>query len=434
MADEPTNEREGEFSKAYTQYALALLLIVYIFNFIDRQIVAILLQSIKEDLNLSDTQLGFFSGTSFAIFYSTLGIPIARWSDRGSRRNLIAIALFFWSAMTALQGFARSFTMLALARVGVGIGEAGCSPPAHSMLADFFPVSKRATALAIYALGIPIGSAIGYATGGWVAENMSWRAAFFVVGFPGIFLAAIVRLTLKNPTRGYWESQPEPVRREPIGDVARFLMARRSFLHLAFAGALHAFIGYGAGSFNPAFLERVHGFSRSELGYVLAAVALTAGVAGTYLGGAITDRLSKRDVRWYTWFPALTTGLSVPFMYLFYMSDGAWTAIGRSLLPALLGSTYLGPTFALTQTMVPARWRSQASAVLLLVLNLIGLGLGPQFVGWLSDTFSPEYGVESVRYALVWTTSIGALWSTVHYMLSARTLKKDLSAQEQLDG
>jgi MFS family permease len=224
------------------------------------------------------------------------------------------------------------------------------------------------------------------------------------------------------------------VRREPIGDVARFLVARRSFLHLAFAGALHAFIGYGAGSFNPAFLERVHGFSRSELGYVLAAVALTAGVAGTYLGGAITDRLSKRDVRWYTWFPALTTGLSVPFMYLFYMSDGAWTAIGWSLLPALLGSTYLGPTFALTQTMVPARWRSQASAVLLLVLNLIGLGLGPQFVGWLSDTFSPEYGVESVRYALVWTTSIGALWSTVHYMLSARTLKKDLSAQEQLDG
>ena len=178
------------------------------------------------------------------------------------------------------------------------------------------------------ALGIPIGSAIGYATGGWVAENVSWRAAFFVVGFPGIFLAAIVRLTLKNPTRGYWEAQREPVRREPIGDVARFLVARRSFLHLAFAGALHAFIGYGAGSFNPAFLERVHAFSRSELGYVLAGVSLTAGVAGTYLGGVITDRLSSRDVRWYTWFPALTTGLSVPFMYLFYMADGAWVAVG----------------------------------------------------------------------------------------------------------
>ena len=205
-------------------------------------------------------------------------------------------------------------------------------------------------------------------------------------------------------------------------------------MHLAFAGALHAFIGYGAGSFNPAFLERVHAFSRSELGYVLAGVALTAGVAGTYLGGAITDRLSSRDVRWYTWFPALTTGLSVPFMYLFYMADGAWAAVGWSLLPALLGSTYLGPTFALTQTMVPARWRSQASAVLLLILNLIGLGLGPQFVGWLSDMLAPDYGVQSVRYALLWTTSIGAVWSTLHYMLAARTLQTDLQAQDQLEG
>ncbi len=439
MSGDMESERPGEFSSNYTRYALGLLLVVYIFNFIDRQIVAILLQSIKEDLDLTDTQLGFFSGTAFAIFYSTLGIPIARWSDRNSRTRLIAVALLVWSAMTALQGFARSFTVLALARVGVGVGEAGCSPPAHSMLADFFPVSKRATALAVYALGIPIGSAIGYATGGWVAENIGWREAFIVVGLPGILLAGIVKTTLREPTRGYWDSAESraailAARAEPIGDVARFLLARRAFLHLAFAGALHAFIGYGAGAFNPAFYERVHGFSSAELGYVLAAVALTAGVAGTFAGGWVTDRLSSRDVRWYAWFPAITTALSVPFLFFFYLAPGRWDAVAWSLLPTLLGGTYLGPTFALTQTMVPARWRSRASALLLLVLHLIGLGLGPQFVGWVSDVLAADFGVESVRYALVWTTAIGATWSTLHYMLAARSLRADLDAQHQLDG
>ncbi len=423
----------GEFSESYTRFALGLLLLVYVFNFIDRQIVAILLQSIKEDLGLSDTQLGFFSGTAFALFYSTLGIPIARWSDRNSRTKLIAGALLVWSAMTTLQGFARSFAVLAAARVGVGVGEAGCSPPAHSMLADFFPVSKRATVFAVYALGIPIGSAIGYATGGWVAENVSWRAAFVVVGVPGIVLAAIVRRTLKEPTRGYWDTPSKVQEQEPVRVVARFLARRRAFVHLAFAGALHAFIGYGAGAFNPAFYERLHDFSRAELGYVLGAVSLTAGVAGTFAGGWVTDRLSTRDVRWYVWFPALTTALSVPFLILFYLEPDRWTAVGWSLVPALLAGAYLGPTFALTQTMVPARWRSQASALLLLVLNLIGLGIGPQFVGWLSDLLAPEYGLESVRQALVWTTTVGATWATIHYLLAARTLRVDLEAQYELE-
>jgi MFS family permease len=423
----------GEFSESYTRFALGLLLLVYVFNFIDRQIVAILLQSIKEDLGLSDTQLGFFSGTAFALFYSTLGIPIARWSDRNSRTKLIAGALLVWSAMTALQGFARSFAVLAVARVGVGVGEAGCSPPAHSMLADFFPVSKRATVFAVYALGIPIGSAIGYATGGWVAENVSWRAAFVVVGVPGIVLAAIVRRTLKEPTRGYWDTPSKVQEPEPVRVVARFLARRRAFVHLAFAGALHAFIGYGAGAFNPAFYERLHDFSRAELGYVLGAVSLTAGVAGTFAGGWVTDRLSTRDVRWYVWFPALTTALSVPFLALFYLEPDRWPAVGWSLVPALLAGAYLGPTFALTQTMVPARWRSQASALLLLVLNLIGLGIGPQFVGWLSDLLAPEYGLESVRQALVWTTTVGATWATIHYLLAARTLRVDLEAQYELE-
>jgi len=436
MNHDPDGTDSGQlspFSRSYTRYALGLLLVVYIFNFIDRQIVSILLQTIKEDLGLSDTQLGFFSGTSFAIFYSTLGIPIARYSDRSVRRNLIAVALFAWSAMTAIQGLARSFTMLAAARIGVGIGEAGCSPPAHSMISDLFPAERRGTALSIYALGIPIGSAIGLAAGGWIADNLSWRVAFFVVGLPGLLLAAVVRLTLREPPRGGYDAAPAPgVSQEPLREVASFLLRRRSFLHIAFGGSLHAFIGYGAGAFNPAFFERVHGFTLTELGAILATVSLTAGVAGTFLGGFLGDRFARRDLRWYAWLPALATLLTIPFFFPFYLEPSAWGAVAWSVVPALLSGMYLGPTFAITQSMVPPRWRAQASSVLLLVLNLIGLGLGPQFVGWLSDLLEPRYGIESLRYALLWTVSLGALWSAFHYLVGARDLREDLRAHEAL--
>lgn len=426
-------DSETPFSRAYTRYALALLLVVYIFNFIDRQIVSILLQAIKEDLGLSDTQLGFFSGTSFAIFYSTLGIPIARYSDRSVRRNFIAVALFTWSAMTALQGMARSFSALAVARIGVGVGEAGCSPPAHSMISDLFPPERRGTALSIYALGIPIGSAIGLAAGGWIADNLSWRVAFAAVGLPGLLLAAVVRLTLREPPRGgAGAAVPVSGSQEPLREIARFLLGRRAFVHIAFGGALHAFIGYGAGAFNPAFFERVHGFTRTELGAILAAVALTAGVAGTFLGGYLGDRLARRDPRWYAWLPALATLLSTPFFFPFYLEESAWGAVAWSLVPSLLAGMYLGPTFAITQSMVPPRWRAQASSILLLVLNLIGLGLGPQFVGWLSDLLAPDYGAESLRFALVWTVTVGAIWSAFHYWRGARTLREDLHAQAAL--
>jgi MFS family permease len=435
MAAPTAGAREPEFSRAYTRYALGLLLVVYIFNFVDRQIVTILMQAIKEDLQLSDAQLGFFSGTSFAIFYATLGIPIARFADRSVRRNIIATALLVWSAMTALQGAARSFGMLAIARIGVGIGEAGCSPPGHSMISDLFPPNRRATALSIYALGIPIGSAIGLFAGGWIREFFGWRTAFVVVGLPGVALALLVRLTLREPTRGHWDatggrSATEPA--EPIGDVARFMLGLPAFLHLSFAGALHAFYGYGAAFFNPPFFERVHGFTPGQLGTLLGLVSITSGVAGTFLGGYLTDRLATRDPRWYAWAPGIATFVAIPFVFLFYLWPHPMQAVALSLIPALLGGMYLGPTFAVTQSMVPARWRAQASAVLLLILNLIGLGLGPQFVGFLSDLLAPRYGVESVRYALLLTVSVGAAWASVHYVMGARTLRRDLEAKDAL--
>src|SRR5262245_66059680 len=234
MASVPPPPQKPEFSPGYTRYALALLLVVFIVNFLDRQVVSILLPAIQRDLDLSDTQAGAFSGIAFAVLYSTLGMPIARWADRGARGSIIALALLVWSGMTALQGLAASFAWLLAARVGVGIGEAGCSPPAHSMISDLYAPRRRATALSIYALGIPIGGAIGLAGGGWLRESFDWRTALVIVGLPGLGLALLVRLTLREPTRGWWEGgRTQGEGAPPLGAVARVLRARRSFVHMA---------------------------------------------------------------------------------------------------------------------------------------------------------------------------------------------------------
>lgn len=422
-----------EFSVGYTRYALGLLLVVYVVNFIDRQVLTILLESIKDELHVSDTALGFLSGFAFALLYSTLGLPIAWWADRRPRRSIIALALLVWSGMTALQGLAANFTALALARVGVGIGEAGCSPPAHSILADLFPAETRSTALAIYSMGIPVGGAIGYLAGGWLDEFFGWRVAFMAVGLPGLVLAVIVRATLREPTRGYWSPAPSneaTAGSERIREVARFILSLRSFVHLSLAAALHAFYGYGSAAFNPSFYRRVHGFEQGELGSWLAAISFFAGVLGTYAGGALTDRLGKHDARWFVWIPGLATLAGVPFVIGTYLAPDRYTSLLFLAGATFCASFYYGPTFALTQNLAPPRMRAQAAAILLLIINLIGLGFGPQFVGWLSDQLAASEGIESIRYSLLWTVSLCAVWSTVHYARSARTLREDLRVTE----
>src|SRR5262245_59532954 len=284
---------EGAFavSDSYRRYVLGLLLVVYVVNFVDRSIVNILLEPIRQEFQPSDTALGFLSGVAFAIFYATLGIPIARWADRGVRRDIIALALFLWSGMTALSGLARTFPQLVLARIGVGVGHAGCSPPAHCILSAYYPPERRGTAFAIYALGIPIGTAFGYLTGGWMAETLGWRSAFLLVGLPGLLLAVIVRLTLREPPRGHAEARrdagpaPEPV------EVMRAMWRLPTFRHLAAAATLHAFVGYGLANWNAVFLMRSHGMSPGEVGTWLAFIAVVFGGLGTFLGGYLTDRL-----------------------------------------------------------------------------------------------------------------------------------------------
>jgi len=418
------------FSPAYRNYVLGVLFVVYVFNFIDRQILAILLQPISEELQVSDTQLGFLAGIAFAIFYTFAGIPIARYADSAVRRSVIAAGLAVWSAMTAASGLARSFAHLALARVGVGIGEAACSPPAHSLIADYFPVERRATALAIYATGIHVGTFLGFMAGGWLREFFDWRVAFFAVGLPGLALAVLMRLTVREPRRGHSEGVFEDEALPPTKEVLRFLWRLRSFRHLSVAAAFSSFAGYGFSTWLPVFLERVHGMPSGEIGTWLGSIIGVFGAAGAFLGGALVDRLGVRDRRWNLWIPSLATVLGIPFL-LFLM---LWPEPRVGLLlaaPAVAaGAMWLGPVFSMTQTLVRLRMRAVASAILLFVINIIGLGLGPQTVGLLNDTVFAASGDEAVRWSLLCVLVVMNAWAAVHFLLAARTLREDLLAKE----
>ncbi len=437
-----------EFSIGYRRYALGLLFVVYVFNFVDRQILSILLEPIRQDIELNDTQLGFLGGIAFALFYATAGVPIARWADTGSRRTIIALGIAVWSGMTALTGLARGFGTLALARIGVGVGEAACSPPAHSLISDFFPPERRGTALSIYSLGIPVGAAIGTLLGGWVGEAFGWRVAFMVVGLPGLALALLVRLTLHDPPRGMSDREAlledrvdragkeTELREQNSADaenwreVLAFMIRLRSFRHLAMAGSLHAFVGYGAGLFNPAYFIRTHGLGLAEISTWFFFIGLT-GAVGTFLGGFLGDRFGGSDARWYMWIPAVGTFVGIPLSACLYLWPVPEQALMFAFPAAIVGPMYLGPTFAITQGLVKVGMRAMASAILLFILNMIGLGLGPWFVGMLSDALVPAYGVNSLGTSLLWVVVIGNVWSTLHYLLAARTLRDDLGAKQR---
>ena len=412
----------------YRRYALLLLVLVFTSSHVDRQILAILLQPIKLELQLSDTQLGFLSGVAFAIFYATLGIPMAMWADRGNRRNLIALALATWSGMTAVCGLATNFWQLALARIGVGIGEAGSSPPSHSIIADLYPPAERATAMGIFSLGINFGLMTGFLVGGWISQWYGWRIAFYTVGLPGLLLAVVVRLTLREPPRGYAEGlQASPSEAPSFATVVRHMTATPALRHIAAGATLASFVGYGVVLWLPAFLARSHGLQSGQIGTALAFLFGILGGISTYASGRLADHLGKRDERWKVWIVSCAILTALPFTIAAYLASDIYTATWLSLIPALMGGAYLAPSFSLNQSLVPVRMRSVASAILLFIVNIIGLGLGPQLVGFLSDFFHPSYGTESLRYALL-SLSLVNLWTALHYFLAGRTLEKDLVA------
>jgi predicted MFS family arabinose efflux permease len=406
-------------------YALGILVVVYTFNFIDRQILSILLESIKIDLGLSDTSLGFLTGFAFALFYATLGIPIAKYADRGNRRNLIAVSIAVWSFMTALSGLAQNFFHLLFARIGVGVGEAGCSPPAHSMISDYFPANTRSTALGIYSLGIPFGIMFGLFAGGWINEIFGWRLAFFVVGIPGLLLALIFRLTVKEPIRGQAEGRVDTREQPTIFETISFLLKKKSFRHLVFAASLAAFVGYGAITWLPSFFQRSYGMQTSDVGWYLGLILGIPGGLGIFLGGYLSDYFGAKDVRWSLWVAAIAMLLSGPLYFLVYLSTTANSSLLWLIIPVALGNFYQAATFSQTQGMVELRMRSVAAAILLFVINIIGLGFGPQSVGILSDILHSEYGKESLRYSLLFFASL-KIWCAFHYYMAGKYLKDDL--------
>ncbi|MEL7310092.1 MAG: MFS transporter [Pseudomonadota bacterium] len=407
-------------------YALGILTVVYTLNFIDRQIISILLPSIQDELLISDAQAGYLAGTFFAVFYATLGIPIAIIADRGNRRNLIAVSLTVWSAMTALCGTAQNFVQLGLARMGVGVGEAGCSPPAHSLISDYFPPKQRATALGVYSLGISFGIMFGLFIGGKLDELYGWRNAFLIVGIPGVLLALIFRFTVWEPPRGHSESRETAEGRPSVFDTFRFLMRRRSFLHLAFGAALSAFSGYGVVIWFPSFLARTHAMPIGDIGLWLGLILGISGGAGIFFGGYASDRFGLADARWKLWTVVVAGLITLPFSIAVYLVDSAYVALAIFVVPAALSNFYQATSFAQTQSLANLRMRGVAAAVLLLIINIIGLGLGPSSVGELSDFLEPRFGTDSMRYALLLLNVI-PLWSLWHFYRAGVHLPGDLA-------
>lgn len=414
-------------STSVRYYAVGLLTVVYTFNFIDRQLLAILQESIKADLALMDWQLGLLTGFAFAIFYVTAGIPIARWADNSNRRNIVALAVGIWSFMTAISGLVQNYIQLLLARIGVGVGEAGGSPPAHSMISDIFPPEKRASALAFYSMGVNFGIMFGFLAGGWLNEVFNWRVAFFVVGVPGIVVALIVRYTLREPLRGLSENREVTEESKvPFSGVLQLLWSRLSFRHMAFGAALNAFAGYSTSNWTASFMIRSHDMTTGELGTWLAGIMGLGGAIGVYFGGLIAEKLALRDRRWYMWLPTITGIICVPFMIAVYLADSAYLALTLSIIPGILFNVYLGNTLAMTHGLVGLRMRALASAILFFILNIIGLGIGPWLTGYLSDVLSPTFGNESLRMAMLYLLPAAMTWSVVHLFLAARHLEKDL--------
>ena len=330
---------------------------------------------------------------------------------------------------------ALNFGMLFTARIGTAIGEAGGSPPSHSLISDYFPKLKRGTAFSIFALAVPIGTSIGAAVGGWGTQHLGWRATFYLVGFPGIFLALLVRATIIEPPRGYADfggKAPAKAKAPAISEVLGFMFKRSSFVHLSLAAALHSVVWYASGAFNNAFLQRSHAMTVSEAGYWISFFSAIGGV-GTFAGGFLADKLSKgkNDRRWYMWVPGIATLLCVPFQFFAYLSPDKSIVLPTFGAMTFMAAVFFGPSFAMTQSIATLRMRSVATSLLLLVQTLIGQGIGPWLAGFLSDKLAPSMGRGSLRYALV-IVGLVNIWAALHYLIGARSLRQDLEGTEAL--
>ena len=403
-------------------YVLGLLTIIYALNFLDRTIFNVLIEPIKKEFVLSDTTMGLLAGFGFVLFYSLLGIPIARVADRLNRRNIVAIAFAFWSLMTALCGMATSVMSLALARIGVGIGESAGSPASQSIVADLFDKNERPRALGVYAIGTYLGIFLGYFIGGYVNQHYGWRMAFFTAGLPGVALAAVLWLTIAEPKRG---AMAETFTPEPIGPTLGFLASQRSFGIVLIGFCLTTYTNYASAAWIPPFLARVHHLSSAEIGTYAGTFKGLSGMAGTLVGGLVVARISRRDDRWKLWAPAITSGLAGPVFAACMLTPDFSTMVVALAATSFLVGFHLGPIFAIAQTVARPSMRALASAIIALTATCFGQGVGPLAIGMVNDALKTDYGIEAVRYSLLSaaaTTMLGALL----FVVAARTIREDI--------
>jgi MFS family permease len=420
QAAAPTDAAAKSPTRRY--HVLGLLTVVYALNFLDRTIFNVLIEPIKKEFTLSDTTMGLLAGFGFVLFYSLLGIPIARVADRLNRRNIVAIAFAFWSAMTFLCGMASSLTTLALARIGVGIGESAGTPASQSIVADLFTKNERPRALGIYAIGTYLGVFLGYFIGGYINQHYGWRMAFFTAGLPGIALAALLWLTVSEPKRGAMAEKFQP---EPIGPTLGFLASQQTFVIVLIGFCLTTFTNYATGAWIPPFLARVHHLSSVEIGTYAGTFKGLCGMAGTLVGGLVVAQISRRDDRWKLWAPAITSGLAGPVFAVCMLTQDFKTMVAALALTSFLVGFHLGPIFAIAQTVARPSMRALASAIILLTATCFGQGVGPLAVGIINDALKNDFGANAVRYSLLSaavTTTLGALL----FIWAARTIRSDI--------
>jgi MFS family permease len=431
----------GGFFIEYRYYVLTVLTLIYVVNWIDRYVFAILLHPIREELGVNNTVMGFLTGTAFGLFYATMGVPLALMADRTSRKRLIGWCLGLFSVMTALCGVAMNAIQFAILRIGVGVGEAGTSPASHTMIADLFPPKSRATAMAIFAAGLNIGIFIAFFVGGWILEWFGWRWAFVLAGAPGLFLVYVITFHMREPPRGHADGFVHAGDHIPVLDVFGHLLRLKTFRQLAIAAALNSFVGYGALQWVPTYLVQSHGMGYGEVGTALAFIIGIAGGIGTFAGGILVDKMSKGDARWNVWLPAGAILVGTPLAAAFYLAGSAIfpvsTAVGLWLwvLPVAASALYLGPALSVTQGLAPIKMRAMASAVMLFIINIIGLGLGPLAVGVAADFLELSAGFNTAD-ALRWALVAGALvnvWAMVHFMLASRTVREELDMVAEMN-
>ena len=483
-ADDAASPSLGFSTKPYRAYVLGSLLLVYIFNFIDRTIINILTEPIKETFRVEDWQMGLLGGIAFAALYTLLGIPLARLSERINRVWVITGSVAVWSLFTMLCGFASSFVMLFIMRICVGVGEAGCTPPAQSLIADYFKPGSRATAVSIYAMGVPLGGMIAGLSGGIITEQFTgpnveslldaigllwlfpgidwasvdgWRIAFVVVGLPGMLLALVFNLTVKEPPRGYTDPanavRPE---RTQFGEALKVLAAKPTYWHVVIGATIASFIGYGVGQFTTSFLIRTHGLSLTEAALLFSLILGLMAAIGVWSSGFLADKMAKRHPTALSWIPALGMMGSVPLYVFGYSVSNLWIAMPPLMIAAMIHYYYLGPMYAVSGGVADSRMRATSVAITLLVVNIIGLGLGPPAMGILSTFLKSLYlsgsgmdltleacksselsnaassacdsaNARGLQTAIILFCCLYA-WAALHYLLAGRTMKRDMVA------